>query len=50
MGTAAHFAFVWVHYFCTEKPDMKEIYGRIEGPGAIGAEGGYASRDRSGGS
>ncbi len=24
---AAHHAFVWVHYFCTEKPDMKVIYG-----------------------
>lgn len=21
-----HHTFVWVHYFCTEKPDMKEIY------------------------
>ena len=24
---AAHHALVWTHYFCTEKPDMKEIYG-----------------------
>lgn len=24
---AAHHAFVWVHYFCTEKPDMRAIYG-----------------------
>jgi hypothetical protein len=24
---AAHHAFVWVHYFCTEKPDIREIYG-----------------------
>lgn len=23
---AAHHAFVWVHYFCTEKPDMRAIY------------------------
>jgi hypothetical protein len=23
---ATHHAFVWCHYFCTEKPDMKEIY------------------------
>ena len=23
---AAHHAFVWVHYFCTEKPDLTEIY------------------------
>ena len=24
---AAHHAFVWVHYYCTEKPDMQAIYG-----------------------
>jgi hypothetical protein len=24
---AAHHALVWVHYFCTEKPDMADIYG-----------------------
>jgi hypothetical protein len=30
---AVHHAFVWVHYFCTEKPDMREIYG--EGSGAV---------------
>ncbi|MDH3230129.1 MAG: hypothetical protein OEN55_10080 [Alphaproteobacteria bacterium] len=24
---AAHHALVWTHYFCTEKPDMKAIYG-----------------------
>lgn len=24
----AHHTFVWTHYFCTEKPDMKEIYGK----------------------
>jgi hypothetical protein len=24
---AAHHVFVWTHYFCTEKPDMQEIYG-----------------------
>lgn len=23
-----HHAFVWTHYFCTEKPDIKEIYGK----------------------
>jgi hypothetical protein len=22
----AHHLFVWTHYFCTERPDMKEIY------------------------
>ena len=27
----AHHAFVWCHYFFTEKPDMKEIYGNSEG-------------------
>ena len=26
-AAAAHHAFVWVHYFCTEMPDLKEIYG-----------------------
>ena len=20
-------AYIWVHYFCTERPDMKLIYG-----------------------
>lgn len=25
--TAAHHAFVWCAYFCTEKPDMRMIYG-----------------------
>lgn len=25
---AAHHAFVWTHYFCTEKPDMGVIYGQ----------------------
>lgn len=24
---ASHHAFVWTHYFCTEKPDIREIYG-----------------------
>lgn len=24
---AAHHALIWFHYFCTEKPDMREIYG-----------------------
>ena len=23
---SVHHIFVWVHYFCTEKPDMREIY------------------------
>ncbi len=27
VAAAAHHALVWTHYFCTEKPDMKEIYG-----------------------
>jgi hypothetical protein len=27
IAAAAHHLFVWVHYFCTEKPDMKAIYG-----------------------
>lgn len=27
VGAAAQHALVWTHYFCTEKPDMKEIYG-----------------------
>ena len=27
LAAAAHHALVWCHYFCTEKPDMKEIYG-----------------------
>jgi len=27
LTAAAHHALVWTHYFCTEKPDMKEIYG-----------------------
>lgn len=26
----AHHLFVWTHYFCTERPDMKEIYGVLE--------------------
>jgi hypothetical protein len=28
IAAAAHHAFVWTHYFCTEKPDMREIYGQ----------------------
>jgi len=28
LAAAAHHALVWTHYFCTEKPDMKEIYGQ----------------------
>lgn len=27
VAAAAHHALVWTHYFCTEKPDMQEIYG-----------------------
>jgi hypothetical protein len=27
IAAAAQHAFLWTHYFCTEKPDMKEIYG-----------------------
>ena len=27
IAAAAHHALVWTHYFCTERPDMKEIYG-----------------------
>jgi hypothetical protein len=27
IAALAHHAFVWTHYFCTEKPDMGEIYG-----------------------
>lgn len=23
--------YIWVHYFCTERPDMVEIYGKIPG-------------------
>jgi len=26
IAAAAHHAFVWAHYFCTEKPDYREIY------------------------
>lgn len=28
IAAAAHHTLVWVHYFCTEKPDMTEIYGQ----------------------
>ena len=27
----AHPAFVWCHYFCTEKPYLQEIYGGGDG-------------------
>lgn len=27
IAAACHHAFVWCHYYCTEKPDMREIYG-----------------------
>ena len=30
IAAAAHHAFVWCHYFCTERPDMRHIYGRRE--------------------
>ena len=26
IAAVAHHAFVWVHYFCTEKPDLRTIY------------------------
>jgi protein-S-isoprenylcysteine O-methyltransferase Ste14 len=22
--------YIWIHYFCTEKPDMKQIYGHLK--------------------
>ncbi|MBN1409490.1 MAG: hypothetical protein JW969_01505 [Spirochaetales bacterium] len=28
MYALIHHAFVWVHYYCTEKPDLREMYGR----------------------
>jgi len=28
LTAATQHAFVWCHYFCTEKPDMDDIYGR----------------------
>lgn len=31
VAAAAHHALVWVHYYCTELPDMREIYGKSEG-------------------
>lgn len=27
IAAACHHGFVWCHYFCTEKPDMRVIYG-----------------------
>jgi hypothetical protein len=27
LAATAHHVLVWCHYFCTEKPDMREIYG-----------------------
>ena len=30
LAAACHHSLVWLHYFCTEKPDLREIYG----PGA----------------
>ena len=27
IAAACHHCFVWFHYFCTEKPDLREIYG-----------------------
>jgi hypothetical protein len=28
VAALAHHLMVWTHYFCTEKPDMREIYAR----------------------
>ncbi len=25
-----HHLFIWTHYFCTEKPDLEEIYGKVQ--------------------
>ena len=30
LAAAFHHAYIWVHYFCTEKPDMVRIYGSAE--------------------
>jgi len=27
IAALAHHLFVWTHFFCTERPDMREIYG-----------------------
>lgn len=27
IAAACHHGFVWCHYYCTEKPDLREIYG-----------------------
>ena len=27
LAAAFNHAYIWVHYFCTELPDMKRIYG-----------------------
>jgi hypothetical protein len=27
IAAAANHVLVWTHYFCTERPDMREIYG-----------------------
>ncbi len=32
LAAAFHHLYIWVHYFCTEKPDMKFIYGSSPGP------------------
>ena len=32
IAAAAHHALVWCHYFCTEKPDMRVIYGDRDEP------------------
>jgi protein-S-isoprenylcysteine O-methyltransferase Ste14 len=29
IAAAFNHAYIWVHYYCTEKPDMRRIYGRI---------------------
>ncbi len=28
LAAAFSHAYIWIHYFCTEKPDMNLIYGR----------------------
>lgn len=37
VAAAAHHAFVWCHYLCSERPDMREIYGeKAVQPGRYG--------------
>jgi hypothetical protein len=33
IAALAHHLLVWTHYFCTERPDMREIYGTKKGTG-----------------